>query len=157
MSEIKYKDGSKYEGEVVNGFPHGKGTMLYEDGYKYEGDWKDGFPHGKGIMTGVNGVRFEGEWELGNRHEGTIFFPDGVKMIIHFKEPKTGRVELIHPTLGHFGGELEDGKMAGKWVEYRPITQEDITPEMLQTVQRIKDDIDREIYCQLDEISRKGI
>ena len=37
------KDG-KYEGEVVNGFPNGQGTLTFSSGNKYVGEHKDGKP-----------------------------------------------------------------------------------------------------------------
>ena len=36
--EIKYSDGSKYIGQVVNGLPEGKGTWYGDDGDRYEGE-----------------------------------------------------------------------------------------------------------------------
>jgi len=31
-----------YEGDIVNGKPHGKGKMIYDDCYITEGEWKEG-------------------------------------------------------------------------------------------------------------------
>ena len=41
-------DGRVYEGEVLDGRPHGKGKLTYADGGSYEGEWLGGEPHGKG-------------------------------------------------------------------------------------------------------------
>jgi len=42
-----YENGSRYEGEVVNGIRDGKGKYYYVNGGYYEGSWKDGKMHGK--------------------------------------------------------------------------------------------------------------
>jgi hypothetical protein len=53
MPTILYR-GGKYEGDVENSVPHGKGTLTYSrTGHKYEGEWKNGKAHGKGIATGL--------------------------------------------------------------------------------------------------------
>ena len=46
---IKYSDGSKYIGQVVNGLPEGKGTWYGDDGDRYEGEWRNDKFEGKGI------------------------------------------------------------------------------------------------------------
>ena len=39
----------KYIGQVVNGFPEGKGIEYWNNGDRYEGDFKNGVSDGKGI------------------------------------------------------------------------------------------------------------
>jgi hypothetical protein len=48
-TKITYSYGV-YEGDVVNGEPHGRGKMKYSDGHVYEGDcdWENGAENGKG-------------------------------------------------------------------------------------------------------------
>ncbi len=41
---------NKYEGQVTDGKPHGRGNMTYKDGGFYFGDWQNGTRHGKGIQ-----------------------------------------------------------------------------------------------------------
>ncbi len=36
---INYPDGSKYEGDIVNGLKHGKGKFVKGSNYSYEGDY----------------------------------------------------------------------------------------------------------------------
>ena len=56
----------QYEGQVINGVPHGKGTITYPNGSKYVGQWKDGKMHGEGISYGTNGnVYAKGTWQEG--------------------------------------------------------------------------------------------
>ena len=39
--EINYPDGSKYEGDIINGMKQGQGTYTWPDGNKYVGEFKD--------------------------------------------------------------------------------------------------------------------
>ena len=45
--KLKSDDGSVYEGETLNGKPHGKGKMTYKDGRVEEGNWENGKFTGK--------------------------------------------------------------------------------------------------------------
>ena len=40
--KVTFSDGTVYEGDLVNGKPHGKGKKTYKDGKVEEGDWEDG-------------------------------------------------------------------------------------------------------------------
>jgi len=60
-----YSDGSKYQGEFLEGQPEGKGTVYYSNGDKYTGDWKQHAPHGKGTLFYKNGKILAAEWERG--------------------------------------------------------------------------------------------
>jgi len=55
-------NGDVYEGEFVNGKEHGKGKVIFSDGRCYEGDFADGKFHGKGKMTYPNGEVEENEF-----------------------------------------------------------------------------------------------
>ena len=66
MAILKLDDGSLYEGEVVDGKPHGKGKQILTNGSIYEGDFADGKRHGKGKMAYPGRVE-EGEWKDGFR------------------------------------------------------------------------------------------
>ena len=57
-------EGGEYEGEIENGRPNGKGSLIYRNGTKYIGEFKDGAWNG----------------------EGTFFFPDGEKWVGEFRE-----------------------------------------------------------------------
>jgi hypothetical protein len=87
VNEVKIKNtdvmknqyGSSYEGEVVNGIPHGKGMISYLEGDKYEGDMKRGMKHGKGTLTTPDGYKYEGEFRNDKQKDGlgTMTFPNG--------------------------------------------------------------------------------
>ncbi len=70
-----------YEGDLVDGKPHGRGVFLFNDGGRYEGDFVKGIFAGKGVMdytVPTPGYRYEGDFVNGNRHgKGAYTFPSG--------------------------------------------------------------------------------
>ena len=65
-----------YTGELKNGVPHGRGTMIYERSDSYYGNWKDGKRDGQGEMSYHNYRDYnimdiyKGEWK-DDKKEGT--------------------------------------------------------------------------------------
>jgi len=57
-------DGGKYEGEIENGKPNGKGELIYRNGTRYVGEYLDGTWNG----------------------QGSFYFPDGEKWVGEFKQ-----------------------------------------------------------------------
>jgi hypothetical protein len=53
----------KYEGDFVNGKPHGRGIFYLANGDKYEGDFVKGKFTGRGTFTCSNGKQFTGNFE----------------------------------------------------------------------------------------------
>ncbi|MEK3720593.1 stalk domain-containing protein [Paenibacillus sp. FSL H8-0034] len=69
--------GSTFTGEVVNGKPNGKGTMVLKDGSKFEGFFVDGVINGYGVATYDDGSKYEGYWQNGKWHgEGKLIYSD---------------------------------------------------------------------------------
>lgn len=60
-----YPDGSKYEGEFVNGKFNGQGTFYFADSSRYSGEFKENYPHGQGTRTYANGKQETGQWREG--------------------------------------------------------------------------------------------
>ncbi|KAK9519844.1 hypothetical protein VZT92_022547 [Zoarces viviparus] len=71
-------DGSRYEGECVNGFKHGKGRYTWSNGELYEGSFYKDYKHGDALYCWPTGHKFTGKFYL-NRREGygQHLFPDG--------------------------------------------------------------------------------
>jgi len=79
-AEIKYieYDNGSYEGEIVDGYRHGKGKYTWADGSEYEGDWVKGKKCGFGIYRSYSknekdgstylSYIYEGEWKDGKKH-----------------------------------------------------------------------------------------
>ena len=62
--EKKIERKNLYEGEELNGIPHGTGTMLYVNGDYYRGEWVSGLKEGRGIQNNFEeNTRYEGEWK----------------------------------------------------------------------------------------------
>lgn len=60
-----YPDGSKYEGEFVNGKFNGQGTFYFADSSRYSGEFKENYPHGQGTRTYADGKQETGQWREG--------------------------------------------------------------------------------------------
>ena len=99
--EIKFNDGSKYIGQVLNGLPHGRGIWYSTNGDRYEGDFKNGKKEGKGIYyynrEPFKGDRYEGDYKNNKQDgKGIIYFSNGDR----------------------YEGDLKNGKMEGEGVLY---------------------------------------
>ena len=68
-------DGNKeYEGEIINGNYHGKGTRYYISGNKYSGDFKNGEFDGYGIYYDkFENIVYEGEYKSGMQNGKGIY------------------------------------------------------------------------------------
>jgi hypothetical protein len=74
MDTVKFN----YEGEMIDGKPHGKGIGSWDSGDRYEGCWRDGRQQGKGIYYYGGGGHYDGYWRDGNKHgKGILDFEDG--------------------------------------------------------------------------------
>ncbi|MGI9465079.1 MAG: EamA family transporter [Aestuariivirgaceae bacterium] len=67
-----WPDGSRYEGEWLNGQAHGFGTMEWSNrtawpGDRYEGEWSDGLLDGAGTYFRADGTRLAGIWQRGEK------------------------------------------------------------------------------------------
>ena len=72
----------KYEGEIVDGVPNGKGTLSWGDGRKFEGEIKNGKQHGQGTFTWSNGDKYVGGFKDGKRNgQGTHTWSGGNKYV----------------------------------------------------------------------------
>jgi len=59
-------NGGIYEGDFIEGIPHGDGKLVYGDGRSYDGLWQDGQPNGVGVGKDAKGdVFFSGMWLAG--------------------------------------------------------------------------------------------
>jgi len=60
-----YADGSKYDGQFINGQIDGFGTFHFVNGDKYIGSFKKGHSHGKGTFYHKDGTKTTGDWSEG--------------------------------------------------------------------------------------------
>uniref|UniRef100_A0A3Q2YK01 MYND-type domain-containing protein n=1 Tax=Hippocampus comes TaxID=109280 RepID=A0A3Q2YK01_HIPCM len=74
----EFLDGSKYEGDFVNGLKHGKGRYTWKSGEFYEGSFYKDYRHGDGMYCWPTGNKFVGKFYLNWREGyGEHIFPDG--------------------------------------------------------------------------------
>lgn len=68
-----------YDGEMLEGRPHGLGKAYYKDGRFYEDEWLKGRPHGEGKLYYDNmNIWYEGQWVKGKREGyGKSYYEDG--------------------------------------------------------------------------------
>ena len=81
--------GNKYEGEVLDGKAHGKGTKTYKDGRVFIGEFKNNKRDGYGYLIRPDGTKFEGTYKNDVQDGfGTNITKDGRKLVGFFKEGK---------------------------------------------------------------------
>ena len=68
IGEVKFGDGTTYQGEWVLDHPKGYGMEVYPDGGVYKGRFWNDSRHGLGAYYFANGQRYFGKWHAGVRH-----------------------------------------------------------------------------------------
>ena len=63
-----------YEGEMINGVAHGKGTFFFPGGEKYYGNFENGVIEGNGIFYWEDGSRWEGTFSNNKLHGDGVFY-----------------------------------------------------------------------------------
>lgn len=78
ITRVVLTDGCVYEGEVVDGFRHGRGTVTWTDGATYEGQWLKNLKEGHGIYTDKHGNVYDGQFKDDRMHgKGVYTYADG--------------------------------------------------------------------------------
>ena len=111
------KNDSKYEGEIKNGLPHGKGTQIViGSGYKYVGEWRNGKRNGRGTLTSPNGDEYVGEYRNGSRTgQGTMTYSDGSKYVGEWKDSEqSGQGTVTFSDGNKYVGGWKDGEYHGQ-------------------------------------------
>eukprot|EP00760_Papus_ankaliazontas_P020604 PhM_4_TR18470/c1_g1_i1/m.32539 len=67
-----------YEGEAVDGIPHGRGKFVFVDGDVYDGEWVDNEQTGRGRYTWSDGEYYDGEFLQNLRHGFGVMKNDDV-------------------------------------------------------------------------------
>lgn len=106
---------AQYEGETLNGRPHGQGTVTYANGNRYTGAWVDGQKSGPGTFTYENGSTYVGE-HANDRIEGTgrLEYADGGVYEGGFQDWKRhGTGTLTYPNGNRYAGAWVEGTREG--------------------------------------------
>jgi hypothetical protein len=111
----KHQSGVTYVGEFINGQWNGRGTWIHPDGIKYAGDWISGEYHGRGTLILPGGGRYDGEWANGKKQGPGIYrWPDGKIYSGWWKEDRhEGFGILEHPDGFSYRGEWLAGYRSG--------------------------------------------
>jgi hypothetical protein len=131
-----YPDGSKYDGQFVEGKLQGLGTWYFTNGDRYVGAFKNNFPNGKGVMYTADGVETKGEWRDGEyvgtgesksqrqgciegdceNGDGKYVFRDATATYTgSFEESKPNGNGIVEYANGdRYEGEFEDGLFHGQ-------------------------------------------
>lgn len=94
-SNIRYKTGDTYVGDVVNDERHGQGIFKYSTGGIYDGEWKRNNRDGKGKMVYSTGGIYDGDWK---------------------DEKRDGKGKMIYSNGDIYEGEFLNGKKHGNGV-----------------------------------------
>lgn len=141
LGTFAYPDGSKYDGQFVNGKLVGLGTWYYANGDKYVGAFRNNFPHGKGTLYNADGAATQGEWRdgeyVGSTQPEKILLgciegdcSEGVGTYVYQDASATFRGEFEHGRPAgqgtvtfingdRYSGEWEDGQFNGKGTLYK--------------------------------------
>lgn len=76
LTSTGFRSAYKYEGQTLNGRPHGKGRIDYGDGKKYIGDFVNGLRHGQGTLVMPNGESFVGRFEDDSITEDGVYYDE---------------------------------------------------------------------------------
>jgi len=75
-----FKDGSIYNGQLINKIPNGKGKTTFKTGDTYEGEYRDGKRQGEGTYSFTDGEKYVGSWVNDHQHgHGLYVFSNGNK------------------------------------------------------------------------------
>ncbi|MBR3919839.1 MAG: hypothetical protein IKJ59_14105 [Clostridia bacterium] len=111
---ITFANGDVYEGELVDGKPHGQGTLTYANGDIYEGQWKNGKREGDGTLTwSSTGVYYKGNFTDGNIAGYGTFYPKTAEPVSAVWKWVNGRQEAIGGYTGRYEGMMCDQKLNG--------------------------------------------
>ena len=80
MGRYIFPNGTIYEGEFVNGYFHGVGSITWNDGSYYHGDWQENQRSGVGVLyyNAYDDIEYVGNWESSLFNgEGIYRFPNG--------------------------------------------------------------------------------
>ena len=113
---METKNGDVYEGEVVDGKYHGKGTYTSHLGFTYVGDFLNNTMTGKAHLTGPDGTVYEGDFLNGKRNgKGKVTSPEGWTYEGDWAEDKkTGKGKFTYKNGDTYEGDLVDGVREGQ-------------------------------------------
>lgn len=118
-AEIELDDGQRYEGRLLDGKPHGFGTLVEANGNRFEGYFERGVKMGQGKMTLSDGHHFEGFW-VRDRLNGSVTLVsargDRYQGSLAGDYKPQGRGTLIYANGDQYNGQFAMGLPQGQGV-----------------------------------------
>ena len=112
-----YPDGSKYEGQFLEGKPDGWGTFTNPAGEKYVGTFRQGLRHGKGTLYFADSTYITGDWVEGEYMGNSQIEPGRVGCIVG--DCTNGRGTYIFKDgIAKYVGDFRNGMPHGDGVIY---------------------------------------
>nr|WP_288453852.1 C13 family peptidase [uncultured Pseudomonas sp.] len=107
-------DGSRYQGDVVDGLLQGKGRLDYPDGSRYVGHFVDGQRQGAGEWQGANGEHYVGEFAAGRYDgQGTLKKADGSHYSGGFRQGQFEGEGVLEEAGQTYRGQFRAGRFHG--------------------------------------------
>ena len=113
---VRCPGGESYEGDMIDGVPHGVGTRTAPSGRKYRGQFQNGMRHGAGRMVLATGENLQGTFlRRGNlTGEGKIELQGGGEMSGNFAHGRLHGAGLYRASNGvSWRGNFEDSTLTG--------------------------------------------
>lgn len=134
---LYFSNGDEYEGDHVNGKPHGAGTYIFADGNRYIGNFFEGRQTGKGTFIWSNGNHYEGDFvDSRQTGKGTFTWPNGNKYRGDFVNGTLTGTGIL--TFSHNGDKYEIEVIDGKLTRKVTITYTNGTKYVGEFVHRIQ-------------------
>lgn len=113
--DIDYPNGSKYQGEIIDGLPNGQGCFIDVSGDIFLGNFVDGDKHGKFLVCTRNKDRINCEFDQDAQYsDGIITYHNGNVYIGYIQELEPNGVGLMYETNGLVSkGFFKDGLLNG--------------------------------------------
>jgi hypothetical protein len=111
-----YPNSSVYEGQLIDGKRHGRGTLTLSDGTKYEAEWRKDERHGRGTELFADGSHFAGSYVDGLRSgHGVMTWPEGSRYSGQFERGRAnGEGHLLRTDGSVYKGQFCEDCMAGE-------------------------------------------
>lgn len=112
---IEYADG-RYDGECLNGKPHGQGKFYSTDGSRYEGEFRDSKVSSQGKLYLTDGGRYEGEFrDYKFNGQGKFYYANGSRYEGEWRDnEKNGRGTETGTDGERYDGYFENDKLQGR-------------------------------------------
>src|ERR1700733_5595866 len=104
-------NGAKYIGEMKDGKPEGRGTMIFPEGTQHLGEFRDERHTHYNLYRGWWPRKYVGDFKDGEENgQGTETWPDGVKYVGGWKDGKQNGEGTQTSDVGGYVGWWKDGK-----------------------------------------------